>query len=87
LPCQAVSHTTVVTGLLGGLISAAAYGLVIYAKSFNPLATVSTLRETLVVFAALIGLIWLGERPWKRRILASGIVAAGVGVMTWAHGL
>ena len=81
---KTVSRKTVIMGLLGGLISAAAYGLVIYAKSFSPLAMVSTLRETSVVFAALIGVIWLGERPWKRRIVASAIVAAGVVLMTVA---
>ncbi len=81
---RTVSRRSVIMGLLGGLISAAAYGLVIYAKSFSPLAMVSTLRETSVVFAALIGIIWLGERPWKRRILASTIVSAGVVLMTIA---
>ncbi len=81
---KTIRWKTVVMGLLGGLISAAAYGLVIYAKSFSPLAMVSTLRETSVVFAALIGIVWLGERPWKRRILASAVVAAGVVLMTVA---
>jgi len=81
---KSISGKTLLMGLLGGLISAAAYGLVIYAKSFSPLAMVSTLRETSVVFAALIGLLWLGERPWKLRIIASAIVASGVVLMTLA---
>jgi len=76
-----VARKTLLLGLLGGLISAVAYGLVIYAKSFTPLALVSTMRETSVVFAALIGVLWLGERPWKRRLIAGFIVAAGVVVM------
>ncbi len=76
-----LNRKTVLIGLLGGLISAMAYGLVIYAKSFSPLAMVSTLRETSVVFAALIGVIWMGERPWKPRLLASVIVATGVIIM------
>lgn len=82
---KTISRKTVIIGLFGGLISAIAYGLVIYAKSFSPLAMVSTLRETSVVFAALIGIIWLGERPWKRRIFASAIVVAGVILMTIAN--
>jgi len=81
---KTISRKTILMGLLGGLISAIAYGLVIYAKSFSPLAMVSTLRETSVVFAAIIGLLWLGERPWKLRIVASGIVASGVVLMTLA---
>lgn len=79
-----ISRKTLLMGLLGGLVSAAAYGLVIYAKSFSPLAMVSTLRETSVVFAAIIGMVWLDERPWKLRLGASVIVAAGVVLMTIA---
>ena len=65
-------------GIAGGLISAAAYGLVIYAKSLTYIAFVSTLRETSVIFAALIGVVILKERPWQARVVASGIVCLGV---------
>ncbi|MCF6303956.1 MAG: DMT family transporter [Rhodobacteraceae bacterium] len=70
-----------ILGLTGGLVSALAYGLVIYVKSMAPLAMVSTLRETSVVIAALIGVVLLGERPWRLRLVASVIVAIGVVVM------
>lgn len=79
-----ISRKTVIMGLMGGIISAGAYGLVIYAKSFTPLGMVSTLRETSVVFAAIIGMLWLHERPWKLRLIASLVVAAGVILMTIA---
>lgn len=82
-----ISRKTIRTGLLGGIVSALVYALVIYARSFSSLAAVSTLRETSVVFAALIGMIWLGERPWKLRLVASGIVASGVVLMTLASTL
>ena len=65
-------------GFLGGLISGLAYGLVIYAKEFSSLGVVSALRETSVLFAALIGVLLLGERPWQSRVLAAGIVVTGV---------
>jgi drug/metabolite transporter (DMT)-like permease len=45
---------------------------------------VSTLRETSVVFAALIGMLWLGERPWKLRLAASVTVAIGVVILGFA---
>lgn len=73
-----LSRKTLVLGLMGGLVSAIAYGLVIYVKAIAPLGMVSTLRETSVVFAALIGMLWLGERPWKLRMAASIVVAIGV---------
>lgn len=79
-----VSRQTLFLGLFGGLVSAAAYGLVIYVKAIAPLGMVSTLRETSVVFAALIGMLWLGERPWRVRLLASVTVSLGVIVMAFA---
>lgn len=65
-------------GICGGLLSAVAYGLAIYAKSLTSLGTVSAIRESSVIIAALIGVIWFKERPWKLRMVAAIIVASGV---------
>lgn len=79
-----ITKQTLLLGLFGGLISAMAYGIVIYVKASAPLGIVSTFRETSVVFASLIGILWLGERPWKLRIGASIVVVGGVIVMGFA---
>lgn len=76
-----ISRKTIILGLMGGIVSSIAYGLVIYVKAIAPLGMVSTLRETSVVFAALIGMLWLGERPWKLRLAASVVVASGVVIL------
>ncbi len=68
-------------GLAGGAASATAYGLAIHAKTLAPVGLVSALRETSVVIAAGIGVIWFGERPWKPRLLAAAIVACGIGLI------
>jgi drug/metabolite transporter (DMT)-like permease len=39
---------------------------------------VSAVRETSVIFAALIGVYWLGEGPAQRRLVAASVVALGV---------
>ena len=70
--------------LAGGLISAGAYGLVMIAQNFAPLGIVSSLRETSVLFAALIGVIALGERPWRGRLLAAIVVMSGVAMIALA---
>lgn len=75
---HSVRPRTVLIGFAGGLVSALAYGLAIYAKSLTSLGTVSAIRESSVIIAALIGVIWFGERPWKLRLLAAIIVAGGV---------
>ncbi len=75
---QALPAATYKTGLAGGLFSATAYGLVIYAKTLAPLGAISAVRESSVIIAALIGVIWLGERPWRLRVIAAIIVAGGI---------
>ncbi len=72
------------TGLFGGAASAAAYGLAIYAKTLAPLGTVSAIRESSVVIAALIGVIWFQERPWEIRLISAVIVASGVSILAFA---
>ncbi len=65
-------------GLLGGLCSVIAYGVVLYAKTIAPIGAVSAVRESSVIIAALIGVVLFGERPWRGRVVAAIVVAAGV---------
>ena len=67
----------------GGLASSAAYGLVIYAMSIGAMALVSSLRETSVIFAALIGTLLLKEPFGRQRIIAACLVAVGVIVIRY----
>lgn len=61
----------------GGLVSIAAYGIVIWALQSGAMGTVSALRETSVVFAVLIGRMFLRETVSATRWLACFVVAAG----------
>lgn len=65
-------------GLIGGLFSVIAYAVVLYAKTIAPLGAVSAVRESSVIIAAMIGLVFFGERPVFGRLLSAAIVAAGV---------
>ena len=78
---RAIPNRQLLIGFAGGLVSGAAYALVLYAKTLAPLGLVSALRETSVIFAALIGVLWFQEGPRGRRILASIIVSAGIVVI------
>ena len=64
-----------------GLAGTTAYGLVIFAMSLGAMAIVSSLRETSVIFAALIGALFLGEPFGQRRIIAAILVAGGAILM------
>ena len=63
---------------LGALAAATAYAMVIYAMSLAPMALVSSLRETSVIFAALIGTLLFREPFGRQRIVAAIAVCAGV---------
>lgn len=65
------------TAFFGGLVSLLAYGIVIYAMTSAPMGAVSALRETSVLFAALIGYFFLGETLTVRKVLACVVIAVG----------
>ncbi|MDH3636299.1 MAG: EamA family transporter [Gammaproteobacteria bacterium] len=62
----------------GALAAATAYAMVIYAMSVAPMAMVSSLRETSVIFAALIGTLMFREPFGRQRIIAAALVCLGV---------
>ncbi|MGB7192885.1 MAG: DMT family transporter [Collimonas pratensis] len=67
----------------GGVMSLLAYGIVIWAITLAPMGPVSALRETSVLFAALIARIFLGEALTLRRLLSCAVIAAGAVVLGW----
>lgn len=67
--------------LAGALCSMGAYGSALWAMTLAPVALVAGLRETSVVFGALLGAIFLGERFTRRRVLATATVLAGLVVL------
>lgn len=71
-------------GIGVGVISFAGYGLVLWAQTFAPIAQVTALRETSVVFGALIAFIFLREKLGARRWLGALIVALGAGLIAFA---
>lgn len=62
----------------GGAISMLSYGLVLWAQTGSALAEVAALRETGILWGALIGTLFFAERLGPRRIAAAGIVTVGV---------
>jgi drug/metabolite transporter (DMT)-like permease len=64
--------------LIGGVLSTAAYAIAIWAMTVAPIALVAALRETSVLFAALIGIVLLREPVYALRIIAGCVVLAGI---------
>jgi drug/metabolite transporter (DMT)-like permease len=71
-------------GIAIGVISFAGYGLVLWAQTIAPIAQVTALRETSVVFGALIAFVLLHERLGPRRWAGALVVALGAGLIAFA---
>jgi drug/metabolite transporter (DMT)-like permease len=65
-------------GLAGGVLSLAAYGLVLWAQTRAPLAPVAALRETSSLMGAIVGAVVFRESFGRRRVLAAAVVTVGV---------
>jgi drug/metabolite transporter (DMT)-like permease len=70
-------------GLAGGMLSLAAYGLVLWAQTRGALAPIAALRESSVIIGAAIGALVFGERFGRWRIAATVLVVGGVVLITW----
>jgi drug/metabolite transporter (DMT)-like permease len=68
-------------GLVGGALMLFAYMIVVYAMTIAPMAQVAAVRESSVIFAAVLGVLVLREPFGARRIVASTILALGVGLL------
>ena len=66
------------TMLLGGAGTLGAYSLVLWAMTQAPIASVAALRESSIVFAALIGVFFLHEGMSRLRLASAALVCAGV---------
>jgi len=68
-------------GAVGGLIANTGYGIAIYALVLGPMAHVAALRETSVLFGALMGTLLLGEPFGLRRVAAAFVIVSGLVLM------
>ena len=65
-------------GLAAGALSVLAYGLVLWAQTRGALAPIAALRETSVIFGAIIGTLVFREPFGRARITATVLVVAGI---------
>ena len=65
-------------GVFSGIVSLVAYWIVIWAMTLAPMALVSAVRETSMVFAVLFGVLFLKERLNLARLASITITLVGV---------
>jgi drug/metabolite transporter (DMT)-like permease len=66
------------TGIAGGALQTASYAIAIWAMTVAPIAMVAALRETSVLFGALIAVVVLHEPMRAARILAAAAIVIGL---------
>jgi drug/metabolite transporter (DMT)-like permease len=69
----------------GGAMMFAAYAVVVFAMTRAPMAPVAALRETGVIFGALIGALIFKEAMAWRRVVAAAVVAAGLAMLIYSR--
>jgi uncharacterized membrane protein len=60
------------------MLGVTSFAVFLWALSRNPIANVVAFRECSVLFATLIGVLFLGERATSRRLVCGVLVAAGL---------
>ena len=68
-------------GMIGGIVANLGYGIAIYALVLGPMAHIAALRESSVLFGALIGTLVLGEPFGGRRVAAAAVIVIGLVLM------
>lgn len=63
---------------LGAAASLASYAIALWAMTRAPVASVAALRETSVLFAAVMGTLLLKEKFGVQRAIGTGVIVAGV---------
>jgi drug/metabolite transporter (DMT)-like permease len=79
----AYARTSGALGLLAGAISVAGFLAYLAAAERLPLGPVTALRETSVIFGAVIGTLLLKEGFGLRRIAASAMVVLGIALLAF----
>ncbi|QYX56476.1 EamA family transporter [Roseovarius sp. SCSIO 43702] len=72
-------------GLIGGAASFVAFAMVMWAFTQAPIALVTALRETSIVFALLIGVIFMGERLDLAKLVSTFTALAGAALLRFAR--
>ena len=65
-------------GAVASVLSYGAYAIAVWAMTQAPIALVSALRETSILFAVLIGWLFFGEKMDRNKAWAAGLIVLGV---------
>lgn len=73
-----LARTELSRGIPAGLVGAASYGFALFALAIAPVAPMAAMRETSVVFGAVLAALVLKEPFGRRRTILAILLAAGL---------
>ena len=68
-------------GIPAGILAILSYGIVVWSMQYLEIAYVSSIRETSIVLATIMGLIFLDEKKAMGRILPAVLVVIGITIV------
>ena len=68
-------------GIPAGILAILSYGIVVWSMHYIEIAYVSSIRETSIIIATLIGFYVLREQEAKGRIVSALLVVAGITIL------
>ena len=69
------------SGIAAGVFATSSYAIVVWSMQFIEIAYVSSIREISIVFATIIGMLFLFEKNAKSRIIPSILIVSGISVV------
>ena len=76
-----INKDLLIKGCGFGILAPLAYGLVVWCMQYLPIAYASSIRETSIIFATIIGFIILREKDAKSRIVPAIFIVLGIGIL------
>ena len=76
-----LNKNIIVWGIPAGILAILSYGLVVWSMQYLEIAYVSSIRETSIVVATLIGFFVLKEKQAKKRITPALLVLGGITIL------
>jgi len=75
-------HTyTIKSGVAAGIFATLSYAIVVWGMQYIEIAYVSSIREVSIVFATIIGMIFLFEKNASKRIVPSILIVSGITIV------
>ena len=69
------------SGIAAGVFATSSYAIIVWSMQFIEIDYVSSIREISIVFAAIIGMVFLFEKNAKSRIIPSILIVSGISVV------